>query len=98
MAIKKSFLTTSGILIDEAYYKVSDIEHSSNNTYKAIVRIYTNEYQRHAHPEQPLAENRMMFEVDPSMFEVSPDENKIKQAYIKLKSLTDSFKNDSIDV
>jgi len=32
------------------------------------------------------------------MFEVSPDENKIKQAYIKLKSLTDSFKNDSIDV
>ena len=42
----------------------------------------------------------MKFEVDPSTFDakLSDDENKIKQAYSKLKVLTDSFKNDGTDV
>ena len=100
MAIKKSFLATSGIIIDEAYYKVYDIEYVSENVYKALVRIYTNEYQRQTHPDLPLAQNLMKFEVDPSTFDakISENENRIKQAYSKLKVLTDSFKNDSTDV
>ena len=100
MAIKKSFLATSGIIIDEAYYKVYDIEHLSENVYKALVRIYTNEYQRQTQPDLPLAQNLMKFEVDSSIFdaEISENENRIKQAYSKLKVLTDSFKNDSTDV
>ena len=100
MAIKKSFLATSGISISDAYYKVYDIEHLSENLYSASVRIYTNEYQRQTHPELPLAQNLMKFEVDPSTFdaEISENENKIKQAYSKLKVLTDSFKNDGTDV
>jgi hypothetical protein len=42
----------------------------------------------------------MKFEVDPSTFdaEISENENRIKQAYNKLKNLTDSFKNDGTDV
>ena len=100
MAIKKSFLATSGIRIDEAYYKVYDIEHLSENVYKALVRIYTNEYQRQTQPDLPLAQNYMTFEADPSAFDakLSDDENQIKQAYNKLKNLTDSFKNDGTDV
>ena len=100
MAIKKSFLATSGIIIDEAYYKVYEIEHLSENLYKAVVQIYTNEYQRQTHPDLPLAQNYMTFEVDPSTFDakLSDDENQIKQAYNKLKNLTDSFKNDGTDV
>ncbi len=100
MAIKKSFLATSGIIIDEAYYKVYEIGHLSENLYKAVVQIYTNEYQRQTHPDLPLAQNYMTFEVDPSTFDtkLSDDENQIKQAYNKLKNLTDSFKNDGTDV
>ena len=92
MAIKKSFLATSGIRIDEAYYKVYDIEHLSENVYKALVRIYTNEYQRQTQPDLPLAQNYMTFEADPSAFDakLSDDENQIKQAYNKL-SLKEDF-------
>ena len=100
MAIEKSFLTTNGIIVDTAYYKVYEIEHLSENLYKALVRIYTNKYQRQSHPDIPLAQNYMKFEVDPSTFDakLSDDENQIKQAYSKLKVLTDSFKNDGTDV
>ncbi len=104
MAIKKSYLTTNGIIVDEAYYKVHqvipwDVE-NSENTYQANVWIWTNEYQRSKNPDTPLAQNYMTFEADPSTFDakVSDDENKIKQAYSKLKVLTDSFKNDGTDV
>ena len=104
MAIEKSFLTTNGIIIDTAYYKVHQLipwdTENSENTYQANVWIWTNEYQRSKNPDTPLAQNYMIFEADPSTFDAkfSDDENKIKQAYSKLKVLTDSFKNDSTDV
>ena len=58
------------------------------------------EYQRQKTSDNPLAKNTMKFEVDPSTFDakISENENRIKQAYSKLKVLTDSFKNDSTDV
>ena len=100
MAIEKSFLATQGWIVDTAYYKIYDLSHLHENMYEASVRIYTNEYQRQTHPDLPLAQNLMKFEVDPSTFdaEISENENRIKQAYGKLKNLTDSFKNDGTDV
>jgi len=105
MAIKKSYLTTAGIIVDEAYYKVHqlipyDVE-VSENTYQVNVWVWANEYQRSKHPDNPLASNiYYKFEVDSSAFDakISENENRIKQAYSKLKVLTDSFKNDSTDV
>ena len=100
MAIEKSFLTTGGVIIDEAYYKIYDLSHLGENTYQANVWVYTNEYQRQKTSDNPLAKNTMKFEVDPSTFDakISENENRIKQAYSKLKVLTDSFKNDGTDV
>ena len=105
MAIKKSYLTTNGIIVDKAYYKVHqltpwDIE-NSENTYQAQVWVWANEYQRQKNPDNPLASNiYYKFEPDTSAFDakISDEENRIKQAYSKLKNLTDSFKNDGSDV
>ena len=100
MAIEKSFLATQGWIVDKAYYKVHDVIPLTNELYQANVWIYTNEYERQKHPNIPLAQNMMKFDVDPSTFdaEISDNENQIKQAYSKLKVLTDSFKNDGTDV
>jgi len=100
MAIEKSFLATQGWIVDQAYYKVYDLSPLQENMYQANVWVYTNEYERQTHPDNPLAKNIMKFEVDSSTFDAkfSENENRIKQAYSKLKNLTDSFKNDSTDV
>ena len=100
MAIEKSFLATQGWIVDTAYYKIYDLSHLHENMYQANVWVYTNEYERQHRPDTPLAKNTMKFEVDPSAFDakISENENRIKQAYSKLKVLTDSFKNDSTDV
>jgi hypothetical protein len=105
MAIKKSYLTSAGIIVDEAYYKVHQLlpwdTENSENTYQANVWVWATEYQRQTHPDIPLASNiYYKFDIDSSAFDVkvSDEENRIKQAYSKLKNLTDSFKNNSSDV
>ena len=105
MAIKKSYLTTNGIIVDEAYYKVHQLipwdTENSENTYQAQVWVWANEYQRTKNPDNPLASNiYYTFDADTSSFDakISNEENRIKQAYNKLKNLTDSFKNDGTDV
>jgi hypothetical protein len=105
MAIKKSYLTTNGIIVDEAYYKVHNLipwdTENSENTYQANIWVWANEYQRNKNPDNPLTSIIFYtFEVDTSAFDakISDEENRIKQAYNKLKNLTDSFKNDGTDV
>ena len=100
MAIEKSFLATQGWFVEKAYYKVHGVISLTGDIYQANVWVYTSEYERQRHPDIPLAQNLMKFEADTSTFDakISDNENRIKQAYNKLKNLTDSFKNDSTDV
>ena len=74
---------------------------NSEITYQTQVWVLSNVYQRQKNPDNPLASNiYYTFEADTSSFDakISDEENRIKQAYTKLKNLTDSFKNDGTDV
>ena len=100
VAIEKSYLTTFGYTLDNAYYKVHEVVPISGNTHQANVWVFKDKKSRTEDPSTPYQKNRMKFEVDTSTFEsgISDNENKVKQAYAKLKILTDSFVNDSTDV
>ena len=101
MAIEKSYLTTFGVIVDKAYYKVQTItpwdRENSALTYRVNVWVWTNDYQREKNPDTPLATNIYFnFDCDQNL---SRDEDTLtKQAYENLKVLTDSFKNDGTDV
>lgn len=100
VAIEKSYLTTFGYKLDKAYYKIQEVVPISGNTHQANVWVFKDKSARTEDPNTPYQKNRMKFEVDSSTFEsgISDNENKIKQAYTKLKTLTESFVNDSTDV
>ena len=100
MAIEKSLLTTQGWSLNNAYYKVYDVQPLTGSTHLANIWVYLNKQERQVNPDAPLQKNRMKFDVDFSSYldGISETENKIKQAYGKLKLLTDSFQNASTDV
>jgi len=100
MAVEKSLMTTEGWTLSNAYYKIHDVSHLTDNTHQANIWVYMSQNERQVNPDTPIKRNLMSFEVDPSAYieGVSDEENKIKQAYGKLKNLTDSFQNDSNDV
>ena len=100
VAIEKSYLTTFGYKLDKAYYKIQEVVPISGNTHQANVWVFKDKSARIEDPNTPYQKNKMKFEVDSSTFEsgISDNENKIKQAYAKLKTLTESFVNDSTDV
>ena len=101
MAIEKSYFSTYGWEISDAYYKIGeDFFQLDNNLYEADIFIYRNEQKRNDNENDYLRHNKMKFTIDRSSF----DENKTElenfktQGYEHLKTLTKSFVNDSIDV
>ena len=101
MAIEKSFFSTYGWEVPDAYYKIDGWEliNEETNEYNFQVKVFRNEHAR-TNDHAPLTINRMRMTIDTSTFSDSlSEENNFKtRAYSHLKNLTKSFRDDSKDV
>ena len=101
MAIEKSYFSTYGWEVPDAYYKVNSwtLMDKENDVYDFGIGVYRNELQR-TEDKPPLTTNTITVNIDRENFDESKSEedNLKTQAYRHLKNLTKSFKNDSKDV
>lgn len=105
MAIEKSYLSTFGWEVDDAYYKIrkdytkQDALDDSNKNYVFNFEVFRNKNARDNGLDS-LMKNTFTIEIDESTFDntKSKDDNYMSCAYEYLKNLTNSFKTEGMDV
>jgi len=105
VAIEKSYLSTYGWEVDDAYYKVRDdyfklSEDASDKRYQYCFEVFRNKEARDR-GDKPLSANfKMVTEIDTSLFDnkLSETDNIKTQLYEHLKNFTNSFKTEGKDV
>ena len=105
MAIEKSYLSTFGWEVDDAYYKIRkdytkhDIADDSNKNYVFTFEVFRNKNARES-GLAALMTNTFIIEIDESAFDnaESKENNYLSCAYEYLKNLTTSFKTEGTDV
>jgi len=105
VAIEKSYLSTFGWEVDDAYYKIRkdytkhDIADDSNKNYVFTFDVFRNKNARDT-GLSALMTNIFTIEIDESAFNnaESKENNYLSCAYEYLKNLTTSFKTEGTDV
>jgi len=101
VAIKKSYFSTYGWEVDDAYYKINgwQLLDAETNLYNFSVAVYRNKKAR-TDELDPIIVNSMKLVVDEDSFDddLSESDNFKTVGYTHLRSLTKSFIQDAKDV